>query len=372
VTPVSEADDEKLGAYLVDAVQRVEAVKQRLRANDARLRSLETGKPVGDVGWEDSRKRADQLIAAVTALEVGLRTFDTPGLDESATRELLAAMPEFNRADLEAIAARGAKAEFGAINMMQGYLGEERALNAINSGAVPVPEGRYATLAESSNQPGYDLRLLSEDGAPDLVAQVKISDSAAIIREHFARYTDINIVYTNSEAAQAMVGDPNITVLNPGDTFPDEAGRYVVDLGFTKDSIRSGAENLMNEADAAGSADGVNFGDQLQESIPWIALMVIGGRAAYEYLDTDASVPDIVRAARKRIMQTMVTSGASTTTTVLIGEPLIGTAVGFGTLFGGRAVGQAREDIRFATDRLRRMGTTLQRIRQLGSAATPA
>jgi len=372
VTTDRDVDGEKLRAYLADAKQRVEAVQQRLRANDARLRSLETGKPVGDVGWEDSRKRADQLIAAVTALEVGLRAFDTPGLDESATRELLAAMPEFDRADLESIAARGAKAEFGAVNMMQGYLGEERALNAINSGAVPVPDGRYATLAESSNQPAYDLRLLSEDGAPDLVAQVKISDSAAIIREHFARYPDINIVYTNSEAAQAMVGDPNITVLHPGDAFPDDAGRYVVDLGFTKDSIRSGAENLMHGADAAGSADGVNFGDQLQENIPWIALMVIGGRAAYEYLDTDASVPDIVRAARKRIMQTMVASGASTATTVLSGEPLLGTVVGFGTLFGSRAVGQAREDVRFAADRLRRMGTTLQRIRQLGSAATPA
>jgi len=372
VTPVSEADDEKLRAYLVDAKLRVEAVKQRLRVNDARLRSLETGKPVGDVRWEDSRKRADQLIAAIIALEVGMRAFDTPGLDESATRELLAAMPEFDRADLEAIAARGAKAEFGAINMMQGYLGEERALNAINSGAVPVPEGRYATLAESSNQPGYDLRLLSEDGAPDLVAQVKISDSAAVIREHFARYPDINIVYTNSEAAQAMVGDPNITVLHPGDAFPDDAGRYVVDLGLTKDSIRSGAENLMDGADAAGSADGVSFGDQLQENIPWIALVVIGGRAVIEYLDTDASVPDILRVARRRVMLSLLASGASTVTTVIIGEPLLGTAVGFGTLFGGRAVGQAREDVRFAADRLRRMGTTLQRIRQLGSAATPA
>jgi len=99
---------------------------------------------------------------------------------------------------------------------------------------------------------------------------------------------------------------------------------------------------------------------------------VIGGRAAYEYLDTDASVPDIMRAARKRIMQTMVASGASTATTVLSGEPLLGTVVGFGTLFGSRAVGKAREDVRFAADRLRRMGTTLQRIRQLGSAATPA
>jgi len=362
VTTDRDVDGEKLRAYLADAKQRVEAVKQRLRTNDARLRSLETGKPIGDVRWEDSRKRADQLIAAVTALEVGLRAFDTPGLDESATRELLAAMPEFDRADLESIAARGERAEFGAINMMQGYMGEERALNAINSGAVPVPEGRYATLAESSNQPGYDLRLLSEDGAPDLVAQVKISDSAAIIREHFARYPDINIVYTNSEAAQAMVGDSGFTVLRPGDVFPDDPGRYVVDIGIAKDEIRSSASDVISGA-AADGADGVSFGDQLQENIPWIALTVIAGRAAYEFFDTDMDASVILRAARKRVLQSLLASGASTAATVVTTEPTFGSIVGLSTLFGGRAVGRAREDLRYATGRLRRIGETLTRIR---------
>lgn len=361
-----EPNAEKLRDYLVDAQQRVDTIRRRLRGNEARLRSLETGKPIGDVRWEDSRARADQMIAAITAIEVGVRAFDAPGLEESATRELLAAFPDFDHDDLAAIAARGANAQFGAINMMQGYLGEERALHAINSGAVPVPSGRYATLADSPNQPGYDLRLLSEDGAPELVAQVKISDSGVLIREHFSRYPEVNIVYTNSEAAQAMVGDPNMTVLRPGESFPEVGGRYVVDLGFTKDEIRSRAEGLMDGSATVGSPDVATFGDQLQENIPWIALLVIGSRAAYEYLDTEASASDILRAARKRIGQSMLASGSSTMATVASGEPLLGTAVGVGTLFGGRAVGLAREDVRYATDRLRRMGTTLRRIGQLG------
>jgi hypothetical protein len=68
------------------------------------------------------------------------------------------------------------------------------------------------------------------------------------------------------------------------------------------------------------------------------------------------------------IVQAMVASGATTATTVLSGEPLLGTAAGIGTLFGGRAVGGVREDIRFATDRLRRMGKTLHRVRQSDTA----
>ena len=265
-------------------------------------------------------------------------------------------MPGFTSADLSEIAARGGAAQFGAVNMMQGYLGEERALNAINSGAVPVPDGRYATLAESSNQAGYDLVLLSENGDPSLIAQVKISDSGAIIREHFERYPEISIVYTNSEAANSLLNDPDITVLRPGDDFPNEVGRFVVDIGYAKDEIRSSAMDIMD------GADGVSLGDQIQDNIPWIALLSIAGRAAYEYLDTDTSVSYILQAARRRVQQSLLASGSSALTTVATTEPLIGTAVGVTTLFGGRAVAQAREDVKYATNRIQRMGNVLRKI----------
>jgi hypothetical protein len=266
-------------------------------------------------------------------------------------------MPGFTNSDLQDIATRGETAKFGAISMMQGYLGEERALNAINSGAVPVPEGRYATLAESSNQSGYDLVLLSESGDPSILAQVKISDSGANIREHFERYPEISIVYTNSEAANALLSDPNITVLQPGDPFPSGPGQFVVDMGFARDEIRSSAVDIMN------GTDSVSLGDQIQENIPWIALLSIAGRAAYEYVDTDTSVSQIIRAAERRVRQSMLASGTSTLTTVATTEPLLGTVAGVSTLFGGRAVSQAREDVQYATSRLQRMASLLRNIR---------
>jgi hypothetical protein len=363
MTSPQEPDESGLREYLVGARERVSAMKLRVRSNEARIRSLETGEPVVEPSWDDARVKADRVIAAITALEVGARSFSTPGLDDDATEGLLKAFPEFDQSDIRAIVERGARAEFGAVNLFQGHLGEERALAAINSGAVPVPEGRYATLAESSNQPGYDLRLLSENGADDLVAQVKMTDSADLIREHFVRYPEINIVYANSEAAQAMVGDAGITVLRRGDMFPDEPGRYVVDLGFTKDEIRSSATDVISGS-AADGADGVSFGDQLQANIPWIALTLIVGRAAYEFFDTDVDVSVILRAARKRVLQAFLVSGVSTAATAVTTEPLLGTVVGLGTLFGGRAVGRARADIRYATGRLKRMGTMFSNLRR--------
>jgi hypothetical protein len=342
-------------------------MKQRVRSNEARIRTLETGDLVIEPSWNDACERADRLVASITALELGVRGFTLSEVDDSSTREVLQAFPGFDRSDLDAIADRGATAEEGAVNWLQGYVGEERAHDAINSGAVPVPEGRYAVLAESSNQPGYDLRLVSEGGAEELVAEVKVSDSASLIREHFLRYPETNIVYTNSEAAQDIVGDAGITVLRPGEVFPDEAGRFVVDIGFTKDQIRTSAKDLMSGA-AADGADGVSFGDQLLDSIPWIYLLVIAGRAAYEYFDTDIDASFILRVAAKRLRQTILASGARTATTVLTHEPSFAAIAGLGTLFGVRAVDLARKDLRNATARLRHMGAVLTKIRHLPSA----
>ena len=351
-----ELSPESLRKAMKGASLRLDEIKAKLCKNESRLIALEEGKQDSRILWDDARKSADKTLALISAFEVGARTFDMDGLGGTSIEQPLMAMPGFTGEELQEIATRGESAQFGAINMMQGYLGEERALNAINSGAVPVPDGRYATLAESSNQPGYDLLLLSENGGPSLTAQVKISDSGTIIREHFERYPDISIVYTNSEAATSLLNDPNITVLQPGDYFPNEAGHFVVDMGFTKDEIRLNAVDIMD------GADSMSLGDQIQENIPWIALLSIAGRAAYEYVDTDASVSQILRTAGRRVQQSMLASGASTLTTAATTEPLLGTVAGVTTLFGGRAVAQAREDLQYATHRLRRMASLLRKI----------
>jgi hypothetical protein len=98
--------------------------------------------------------------------------------------------------------------------------------------------------------------------------------------------------------------------------------------------------------------------------------MVIAGRAAYEFFDTDTDASVILRAARNRMMQSFLASGVSTAATVATTEPVVGTISGLGTLFGGRAVGRAREDIRYATGRLKRMGTLFSKLRPVPGVAT--
>ena len=123
MTNEQEPNVESLRKSLKSASLRIDDIKAKLCNNESRLIALEDGRQGSRVQWDDARKSADTTIASIAAIEIGIRAFDTNGLTGVSTEQPLVAMPEFTDTDLQAIAARGESAQFGAINMMQGYLG---------------------------------------------------------------------------------------------------------------------------------------------------------------------------------------------------------------------------------------------------------
>jgi hypothetical protein len=351
------AQERKFRASLDAANETLASIKERLRKNERRLRTLEGDSSAALEDWESSRKRAELLIGAVAALEITRNLADSAGGLLGPSRELLAAMPEFTAEDVAAIADRGDAAQFGAINMVQGYLGEEAALDVINSGLVPVPDGRVATFPDVPNMPGYDLQFISHSGEAPIFAQVKMTDTPSIIRDHFDRYPEVNVVYANSEAASALSSDPSIQVLRAGDAFPSDQGQYVIDLGVTKDSIREQASVLI-EGGAQSS-----FFEQLWDNIPLISLLLISGAAAKDLLETDMTPREIMKIARGRMARAIAASSAGTAGTAASSEPLVGSVVAVGTIIGGSALSKARNEVRRSSDRFRRISSILRGIR---------
>lgn len=358
--------ERKLRQSLDAADKTLESMKDRLRKNERRLRTLEGDQSAMLEDWEVSRKRAELLIGAVAAVEITAGLIESTDGVLSPSRELLAAMPDFTADDIAAIAERGDAAQFGAINMVQGYLGEEAALNVINSGSVPVPEGRVATFPDTSNQPGYDLQFIGSDGESPIFAQVKMTDSPSIIRDHFDRYPEVNVVYANSEAAAALSSDPSIQVLRAGDVFPSDSGHYVIDLGVTKDSIREQASVLIEGGTQS------SFFEQLWDNIPIVSLLLIGGAAAKDFLDTDTDAKDILRVARGRAVRAITASSAGTAGTAATSEPVIGSVVAVGTIIGGAALSKARNEIRSSSDRFRRIGSIFHQMHDRPESPAPS
>ncbi len=103
----------------------------------------------------------------------------------------------------------------GAVNTAKGKYFEYLVADRLNAGEqvgpVLLPDGYRAELAESLNQPGWDMRIIGPDGATADYLQLKATDSAGYIKEALQRYPDIEILATHDVAHTGLVLDSGIS-----------------------------------------------------------------------------------------------------------------------------------------------------------------
>lgn len=103
----------------------------------------------------------------------------------------------------------------GAVNTAKGKYFEYLVADRLNAGEqvgpVLLPDGYHAVLADSLNQPGWDMRIVGPDGVTADYLQLKATDSAGYIQEALHRYPDIEILATHEVAHSGLVLDSGIT-----------------------------------------------------------------------------------------------------------------------------------------------------------------
>ena len=103
----------------------------------------------------------------------------------------------------------------GAINTAKGKYFEYLVADRLNAGEqvgpVLLPDGYHAVLADTLNQPGWDMRIIGPDGTTADYLQLKATDSAGYIKEALHRYPDIEILATHEVAHSGLVLDSGIT-----------------------------------------------------------------------------------------------------------------------------------------------------------------
>ena len=200
------------------------------------------------------------------------------------------------------MAHAGAAEKTGFINLLQGFYGEQVAVDLINHGSIPVPDGYHVVLNGSTNTEAYDLRLVNESGH-SMTAQVKISETGAAVHEHLAQYPDVRVVYTNTEAAHQLAHDHSLTVIHPGDAFPEHAHTVVVDMGVTQDHIRQDMLDFVNHGDHAGAVH------DFWRKLPIVSLLLIAGSTVRAYTTTDEPQRDIFHRAGRRVRDVFTAQG---------------------------------------------------------------
>lgn len=352
--PVEEDLPAGIRASFDRSLERIRELRQRLAVNERRILSLEGRSTRDDPTWSHTVGTADALITAVAAVEIAAEQGTHTGVVPAHTKEVLE-RTGLSRDDIHRFAAAHSASHMGAVNLIQGHMGEQVALDLINSGHVPVPDGRIARLAAAPNQLGWDLELVDPSGhAAPVHAQVKISDTAATIREHFARYPDLHVVYANSEAAAQFVGVHGVTVVHPGSHFPASTGHTVVDMGVSHDQVRGDALNILH----GGAHE--HLAHKVLTDVPIISLMLILGRAVGSYLGTETAESDILRTAGRRARDVLIANGLGHAATAATSEPITGSVAAVGYLLIGNAIRSARGSVERAADRFVSTRTALR------------
>ena len=287
-----------------NSMENIESIREKLRQNDQRLRRLESqNSETPKKSWNSTVEDTDLLIASVATIELihnaNEATYQIPDQLEDVT----ARFPGLTQEDLAALADADPSSQMGVINLLQGFLGEQISLDLINSGSIPIPEGYTAQFAEATNTPGYDLRMVNGQDS-ELFAQVKIGADESIIRNHLIRYPDINIIYTNTEVANQLAQDHTMTVIHPGDAFPDpsHAQAVIVDIGITQEQIRNNVSDFVTNSAAEHSGHFNDFWKQL----PLVSFALIVTKAARDYTFTDDPEREILSKAGKRVRDVFV------------------------------------------------------------------
>lgn len=281
----------------------VQDIRRRLQMNDDRLTRLESGgHGTPRRTWDDTVTDSDLLIAAVAAVELAHLPHGVAYHVPPHIQDVLDRFPGITEQTLAHMAGAGAMEKTGYVNLLQGFYGEQIAVDLINHGSIPVPPGYHAVLSGTTNTPGYDLHLVNEHGG-NIAAQVKIDATGAAVHEHLLRYPDVGVVYTNTEAAQHMAHQAGVTVIHPGDAFPEHAHTVVVDMGVTQEHIRHDMFDFVNHGDHAGA-----FHD-FWRKLPLVSLLLIAGSTFRAYSTTDEPQRDIFMRAGRRVRDVFTAQG---------------------------------------------------------------
>ncbi|MCC5952054.1 MAG: hypothetical protein JJU45_08150 [Acidimicrobiia bacterium] len=207
----------------------------------------------------------DAVRAAAAHIPTGL--LDDTALEDAAARAHLA---EFAWADAAPESARGA---FWGI---RGTAGELWALEELEAGRLPMPDGATAVELVHHNEPGVDLHFVDAAGTEVAAANVKVAATEQVLLRHFGRHPDVALLYATSDAADAAAAR-GITVV------PADAGSVtvseptVVDLGLSSADFDREVGGALHSAVSEPAAPGAS---ELAQSVPVVSLAVVAVRAA--------------------------------------------------------------------------------------------
>lgn len=252
------------------------------------------------------RRRKDELLDLLVVGGVTLSQVlhEPASVPENVQQAFALAYPDLAQTETfsDAVARMSSDELVGLVSSVKGKLFELELVDHLNSGGLP--DGYHAEIAGSATQPGWDIRVLDENGQVSELLQAKATESAQYVQEALQRYPDIDVTTTTEVHAQLValslaenVHDSGISeavlqakveaaaaqsdaVFDASDLVPSSIGLAVIALSvfMKKDaSLRERGEQFGQRSAKAGVSAGIGKVAMVVTQTWWIAL--IGGVA---------------------------------------------------------------------------------------------
>lgn len=197
-------------------------------------------------------------------------------MDPLALRAIQETNPTFDPSSLSDYTAEQLT---GIANSAKGKYFEYLVAEELNAGetvgGVTLPDGYTAEIAESMSQPGWDLRIVDEQGEVADLLQLKATENVGYLIDTLERYPDITILATQ-EAASGL---------------SDNA--MILDAGLTDHELEATIDSTLEDMDAS-------FLDAFWQCFPILPLLLIAGTQGYKVAVRKQDVRSAVEVAKAR------------------------------------------------------------------------
>lgn len=187
--PASKIDDMREQLKTLGLAQQASAQK--------RLNAIASAK---------GRKRKDQLLdlLVVGGITLGQAWRDPDSVPANVEEAFALAYPVMAQtmSFSDAVGRISSDGLVGLVSGVKGKLFEFELVEHLNSGGLP--DGFHAELAASATQPGWDIRVLDENGQVSELMQAKATESVGYVKEALLRYPDIDVTTTTEVHAQLL------------------------------------------------------------------------------------------------------------------------------------------------------------------------
>lgn len=270
--------------------------------------------PVGDLLTRYRQYQNTRLVdLAVVALSLGAQPDSVAELNPLALKALQDTNPNF---DPDRVGSYSDQEWMGIVNSAKGKYFEYLVVDDLNSGGtvgdLTLPDGYSAQLADSMTQPGWDMRIVDQQGVTAELLQLKATESVGYIQQTLDRYPDISILTTHEVA----------TSLGPHD--------MVLDSNMTEAEIERAIHEVTGSLNE-GYLD--QFWDQFH---PIAGLLVIVASQGYHVVMSKQSVAGAVEVAKARAARSLLAGGAGAVIKTITGSWIV-------SVLGAISVGMAFE-----------------------------